>query len=181
MTTQAQETAANKLCSLLERQNAKDARRVMGVVTQAMDDTISDAARGSSDLGEAAARIKRNNGRLHALLTVGDALQVRARKEESMPGLLVRGAKALTAPAATGTYGAMTGNDDDRATRGLMFAAGGAAAVPAARAITRGITTLGIKAVQNPRAVSATSRAAGLIGRIGGGMAASKTRDEDQP
>lgn len=185
LTTQAQETAANALGSLLERQNAKVARRVQGVVTEAMDDTLSEAAKGVPALEQAASSIRENNGRLHALLTIDDALQVRARKESSLPGPLVRGVKAVTRaaglPVTGAVIGGMSGGDDDRAQRAVIGGALGLGALPAARAIERGITTMGIKATQNPNAVSSASKLAGAMARIGGGAVISKRkRDEEE-
>jgi len=182
LTTEAQGIASSVLGSLNEHQNAAVARRMAAIVTEAMSDTIAAAAKGDKALEAAAVKIAKNNKRLNALLTVDDALRLRAYKENTGPGWLVSRAKKLTGPSALAGVGSVVGGEEDKLRNAAIGGAIGLGAVPLARAAERSITTAAIKALQGKSPIrQKTAEAAGrLAGRIGGGAYASSKLREDE-
>jgi hypothetical protein len=180
LTTEAQNHAASALGSLNEHTRAATLKMVERPVTAAMDKVLSNAARGVPALEKAAQQIRNEiNPRLNALLTINKALARRAEKEASAKSGLVRVAERIAPSAATGAaLGAM--GSEDRIEGALMGAAAGSAVragIPAlARGIDNKITTAVIRAAQGQPTITraAAEKVAQGIGRIGGGVAASK-------
>jgi hypothetical protein len=145
---------------------------VSAAATEAMDDTLTAAAGSDEKLQAAAKQIRENNKRMHALLTVDDALKVRQAAEGSMQPWSVRAAsKAAGMVGGGGLAGAMYSAqaDPENLVRNIAIgAAGGAAArsLPAvARAFERGRTTRAIEAMQNPTAATNAAKTAERVSR----------------
>ncbi len=189
LTTEAQGIATSVLGSLNEHANAKVARRVEGVVTGAMSETLHEAAGGAPALVKAATTIEKNNKRMNALLTIDDGLKQRVYKENTGKSTLVRVAENVaTSSAAGGAIGAATSGGDvgDRVQGGIMGAAVGAGlrkGIPAAaRAVDRSLTTGAIKAAQGtmPITLRGSERLARALARTGAGMMATKNPDAEE-
>lgn len=146
LTTQAQGVAESALGSIHEHTKAAIGRRLSGVVTEAMDETLSAAAAGVPELESAAATIRSNNRRLHGQLGIDNALKLRATKEASGAPWSVRAANVAAGAGATG--GAIEfamSHDPLHAAGSALGAAALKYGLPAgARAIERARTTAAI-------------------------------------
>lgn len=147
MTTQTQRAAASAIGGLNGHAPAELKARLTAVATEAMDDSLSAAAAGDPALEAAADAIRANNRRYYANKTIDKNLALRETKENTGPGLLVRGAKAAATPGALAAGAAIAGGDENRVENALAGAGAGLALrglVPAAKLAQRKITDFGI-------------------------------------
>jgi hypothetical protein len=189
LTTDAQGAASSAIGSLNEHGNAMLFRRVSAAASEAMDDTLSQAAQGNVKLEAAADKIRENNRRMFALLTADDALKFRAKGDSSQRSVFVRGAEKLGSQAAVaGAAGGITAavQDPEHTARnvGLGIASGIVAkSLPGvARAIDRGVTTRAIDVAAGratPLGIKIAERLARTAGRAAGRDAA-RTQDDEK-
>lgn len=147
MTTQTQRAAASAIGGMNGHAPAELKARLTAVATEAMDDSLSLASAGDPALEAAASAIRSNNRRYYANKTMDKALMLREPKENTGPGLLVRGAKAAATPGALAAGAAIAGDDEKKLENALLGAGAGVGLrglVPLAKLAQRKITDMGI-------------------------------------
>jgi hypothetical protein len=108
-TTTFQDAAASKLGGLNEHEKARTAKLVAREAKGILDEIIDAKAAGNNGLTGAAGAIRANNRRLFGLLSIQDALESRAVKEEVTGGTLERAGNRLARAAKGGLLGAAAG------------------------------------------------------------------------
>lgn len=181
LTTEAQAIAASAVGGLNGHMPAKLKQKVSQVATGAMDDALTAAAGADPKLRAAAATIRENNGRMHGLLSIDHALELRSGKEQTAADILIKAGKYLGAPGLAAGFGAASSGDDDALENMAAYGLLGFAAPRLGRMASRKVTDLAIKSAQGdaaiPRAAAKGARAAtrGLLDRQ-----FHRDRDEDQ-
>lgn len=142
--------------------------KLSAAATEAMDDTLDAAAAGNPQLQAAAEKIRSNNERMSALLTLRRVKATQLGGEATGKSLLQRVGDRAGAAVGGGTLGAAYSfsQDPKHAARNIALGVTGGAlarSLPAAaRAIDRGMTTRAIEAARGNIAPSVGNLASGL-------------------
>jgi hypothetical protein len=150
----------------------KLARKLSAIASEAMDDMLGRSAKGDAKLEAAAKLIRDNNPRMHALLTIDDALKSRLAGEASGRSDLVRFAEKISTPAALlGLFGgaSLAVSDTDKA---LERGAVGLGLAALARGLPAGAgTTLRQRVAEKLRGATDRYKRLDRYGKLAGGLA----------
>lgn len=191
LTTEAQGIASGVVNSLTPNERSKVLRQVAAVATESMNKALQKQAGKSAELAKAAEEIGKRNRRMFALLTMDDALKLRAHKEATGKGLLLRAAERVSNPATLGAVAggasALESGDAEKIAKRALI---GAAAMSAGKAIPGAVrvgdhllTSAAIRSAQGRPVIpmSLAERLARATGRSGAGVLARKrSRDEQE-